>query len=46
MRLIREGCLDLVRQDERHLQETYRKIRKLYGEAYGWNPPEIPFPAV
>lgn len=46
MRLIRETCLDLVRQDERLLQETYRKIRKLYGEAYGWSPPEISFPAV
>lgn len=46
MRLIRENCLDLRRPDEKLLQETYRRIRRLYGEAYGWSPPEIPFPAV
>lgn len=46
MRLIRESCLDLGRPDERLLQDTYRRIKKLYGEAYGWNPPEISFPSV
>ncbi len=46
MRLIRESCLDLGRPDERLLQDTYRRVKRLYGEAYGWNPPEIPFPAV
>jgi hypothetical protein len=46
MRLIRENCLDLRRPDENLLQETYRRIRRLYGEAYAWSPPEIPFPAV
>lgn len=46
MRLICKEYVDLARPDETLLHDSYRRIRKLYAEAYAWDPPEIPFLAL
>lgn len=41
MRLIERELLPLARQDRRALEDTYRKLRRIHAEAYGWEPPEL-----
>jgi hypothetical protein len=42
MRIIRREALALEPPDERHLLETYRRLKDVHAKAHGWNPPEIP----
>lgn len=42
MRIIERESLTLKPPDESTLAATYGRLKKLHGEAYGWEPPEIP----
>jgi hypothetical protein len=41
MRLIRRGSSDLKQPQGEDLEQTYRRLKDLYGKAYGWLPPQI-----
>ncbi|MBI4544759.1 MAG: DUF2791 family P-loop domain-containing protein [Gemmatimonadetes bacterium] len=41
MRIIERSLIPLERQDERALDETYRKVKRIHAEAYGWQPPDV-----
>ncbi|CAN5855824.1 DUF2791 family P-loop domain-containing protein [soil metagenome] len=41
MRIIERELLPLERPDRRALEETYRTLRQIHAEAYGWHPPEL-----
>ena len=45
MRLIEREALLLQPPDESTLRQTYEKIKEIHANAYGWDPPEIPWPA-
>jgi hypothetical protein len=45
MRLIERETLRLRPPDDSTLRQTYEKIKEIYAKAYGWDPPEIPWPA-
>lgn len=42
MRAIEGGALLLSPPDAAELDATYRRLRELHGEAYGWDPPDVP----
>jgi hypothetical protein len=44
MRLIERDALMLEPPDESTLRNTYERIRQIHAAAYGWDPPEIPWP--
>ena len=44
MRLIERDALMLQPPDESTLRNIYERIRQIHAEAYGWVPPEIPWP--
>ncbi len=45
MRLIEREALLLQPPDEATLRQTYERLKQIHAEAYGWEPPEIPWPA-
>ncbi len=42
MRLIERELVRLVPPDRETLEAAYRELRRIHGEAHGWDPPEIP----
>lgn len=42
MRLIERELLHLLPPTRETLEATYRELRRLHGEAYEWQPPELP----
>ncbi len=42
MRLIERSVVALKPPDAAALQHAYKRLKSLYGEAYSWEPPEIP----
>jgi hypothetical protein len=45
MRLIERETLLLQPPDESALRHTYERLKEIHAKAYGWDPPEIPWPA-
>ena len=45
MRLIEREALTLQPPDDLVLGHTYGRLQEIHGEAYGWDPPEIPWAA-
>lgn len=41
MRIIRREAVALQPPDERHLHEAYSRLKRIHGEAYGWEPPDV-----
>ena len=41
MRCIAREALELVPPTEAVLRETYERVRRVHGDAYGWDPPEV-----
>ncbi len=44
MRVIESMALPLDRPDEATLKRTYERLKEVYAAAYGWSPPDVPFP--
>ncbi len=44
MRIIERETLTLKPPDESSLATTYQRLKRLHGEGYSWEPPEIPTP--
>lgn len=42
MRIIERELVRLTPPDPEALEATYRELRRLHGEAYDWQPPELP----
>ncbi len=42
MRHIERDLLPLVPPNQEELDRTYRTLRQLHGDAYGWEPPDVP----
>ena len=42
MRIIRREGIALEPPGERHLQEAYQRLKQVHGNAYGWEPPDVP----
>jgi hypothetical protein len=45
MRLIEREAITLQPPDQSVLRQTYLRLKEIHGEAYGWDPPEIPWAA-
>ena len=41
MQLLEQGCLPLRAPTEEDVQETTEKLRRIYRDAYGWDPPPL-----
>jgi hypothetical protein len=41
MKIIERDLVPLERPSRATLEETYRKLQRIHGEAYGWQPPEL-----
>ena len=41
MRLLEQNCLPLRSPTEEDVQETTEKLRRIYRDAYGWDPPRL-----
>lgn len=42
MRIIEREALPLESPGDNVLRETYKKLKAMHGDAYGWTPPELP----
>ena len=42
MRIIRREGIALEPPGEQHLQEAYQRLKQVHGNAYGWEPPDVP----
>ena len=43
MRLIRRDGIEVGQPDEQHLQATYQRLKQVHANAYGWEPPDVPW---